>query len=184
MRTEASYTNNRVTLSPLLAEHVNEAYVSWLNDPEVTRFTEVSDTNTVASTRAYVETALASNSALVWRILSDDDHHIGNIRLSNISSLHQRAQVALMLGDRDYWGQGLATEAIGLVSRHGFESLGLRKLSAGVIEPNKGSCRAFEKVGYHLEATLVDHAMVADQVYDHLIFAKFNPVWPGQKQNN
>jgi [ribosomal protein S5]-alanine N-acetyltransferase len=175
MKTETSMTERRVTLSPLLPEHVNETYVSWLNDPEVTKYTEVSGINTLESTCAYVEAALASNTAIVWRILCDDIRHIGNIRLSNISTHHQRAQIALMLGDRDYWGQGLATEAIKLVTAYGFEEMKFRKLSAGVIEPNKGSCRAFEKAGYHLEAVLENHAIIASEGFDHLIFSKFNP---------
>jgi [ribosomal protein S5]-alanine N-acetyltransferase len=175
MLAEQTLTLDRVSISPLLAEHVNETYVSWLNDPEVTKYTETTGLNTLQSVRAYVETALSARNAVMWRILCDADHHVGNIRLSNLSTLHQRAEVALMIGDRNFWGQGLATSAIRLITDYGFDHLHLRKLSAGVVEPNRASSRAFEKAGYELEATLRDHTIVGEDILSNLIFAKFNP---------
>jgi [ribosomal protein S5]-alanine N-acetyltransferase len=178
MLAEGSLTEDRVTIAPLMVEHVTDDYVAWLNDPEVTRFTEVSGKNTLESTRSYVQDALRSDTAIMCRILCDETHHIGNIRLSSISARHQRAIVALMLGDRTYWGKGLATSAIRLITRYGFEKLHLRKLTAGIIEANVGSRRAFEKAGYHIEASLRQHYVIDGETHNDLLFAKFNPDFP------
>ena len=49
---------------------------------------------------------------------------------------------------RDYWGRGIATEAGQAFIRHGFNSLGLRRIHAGMNAENKASIRVIEKLGF------------------------------------
>ena len=80
--------------------------------------------------------------------------HIGNIKLGPIHWLHRRADLSLFIGERKYWGQGYASEAIALVRDWAFRELDLQKLNAGIYSGNHGSRRAFEKCGFELEGTL------------------------------
>jgi len=164
-----------VSLGPLTPENVTSEYVSWLNDPEVVRYTEVSDKQSDESARAYVAGVVAQENSALWRILADDDVHVGNIRMSNIKLNHMRAEIALLIGNRSYWGRGIGTSAIDIVSRFGFEEIGLHKLTAGIMVPNVGSRIAFERAGYHCEAKFVDHARLDGQYCDTMMMAKFNP---------
>ena len=53
---DVTIEGNMVTLRPLRPEHVGKAYVAWLNDPEVTEFTELPrGGHDLASVRRYVE---------------------------------------------------------------------------------------------------------------------------------
>ncbi len=163
-----------VYLAPLTADNVTSEYVSWLNDEEVVRYTEVRGKQDLAAAREYVRTANETDNSAIWRIMSDDDVHVGNIRLSNIRFLHQRAEVALLIGARNYWGKGIGTSAIELASRFGFDELQLHKLTAGIMAQNIGSRIAFERAGYHCEATFRDHAVFEGEFCDTLAMAKFN----------
>ena len=49
---------------------------------------------------------------------------------------------------RAFWGQGLATEAGHAFVRHGFETLGLRRIQAGMNVDNAASIRVIEKLGF------------------------------------
>src|SRR5262245_9818214 len=49
---------------------------------------------------------------------------------------------------RPYWGRGLATEAGEAFVRHGFESLGLSRIVAGMNARNLASIRVAEKLGF------------------------------------
>ena len=49
---------------------------------------------------------------------------------------------------REYWGRGIATEAGRAFVRHGFETLGLRKIHAGMNAENMASIRVIEKLGF------------------------------------
>lgn len=49
---------------------------------------------------------------------------------------------------RPYWGRGLATEAGQAFVRHGFQSLGLTRIFAGMNALNQASIRIVEKLGF------------------------------------
>ena len=66
-------------------------------------------------------------------------------------SLHGRsAELGYWIG-RPYWGRGFATEAAAGILRHGFEALGLRRVSATTLRHNKASVRVLEKLGMRFE---------------------------------
>ena len=54
---------------------------------------------------------------------------------------------------KEYWGRGLATEAARAVLKHGFETLGFRRLIATVQSPNLASIRIVEKLGLKPESS-------------------------------
>ena len=61
------------------------------------------------------------------------------------------------------WGKGLATEAIKLACKFGFEELGLHKLEAGAYENAIGSLKALEKNGFKREGIIRDHGIVKNK---------------------
>lgn len=162
-----------VALRPFLPEHVSDDYLAWLNDPEVMRFTEARFTgHTRDSARAYVERSNSGADARLWRIVAGG-RHVGNIRLSGIDHRHRRASVALIIGARDAWGQGIGTGAIRLASRYGFDALSLHKLCAGMYVDNAASIRAFEKAGFRREAVLAGHYLYQGRFIDGVLVARF-----------
>ncbi|NJM07096.1 GNAT family N-acetyltransferase [Candidatus Gracilibacteria bacterium] len=59
-------------------------------------------------------------------------------------------EVAYML-DKAFWGQGLATEVAQGLVRHGFETLGLRRLIALVHPHNEPSIKVAHRINMELE---------------------------------
>ncbi|MAE85332.1 MAG: GNAT family N-acetyltransferase [Flammeovirgaceae bacterium] len=74
-----------------------------------------------------------------------------------------------------YWGKGIATEAILQMVDHGFKTLGLIKIQAGVFHHNAASIKVLEKTGFQLEGRLVKGAIKNDEVIDQLIYGMVNP---------
>ena len=177
--------DERMRLAPFLPEHVCQAYVGWLNDPDVVRFTEARFApHTVATARAYVAENLASDNAYLWRILGGEDAegiHVGNLRLGNIDRHHRRGTIALIIGAAEARGQGIGPRAIELAAAYGFEQLGLDKIFAGMYANNTPSIRAFAKAGFEPEARLRGHHVYQGARIDGVIMARFRPgcVVPG-----
>lgn len=144
---------HRLELRPLAPEDVGEAYVRWLNDPETVRFTEARHAaHTPESVRAYVAACRACEHEHLLGIFEQaGGRHVGNIKIGPVNPRHQSASLGLIIGEKARWGRGYATEAIALAARYAFTVLGLHKLTAGVIEGNEGSLRAFEKNGFVAE---------------------------------
>ncbi len=81
------------------------------------------------------------------------------------------AEVGYWLG-HDYWGRGVATIAVGLLTRHAFAiHPELRRLWAVPYATNAASARVLEKAGYRREAVLRQSAIKDGQVLDQLMYA-------------
>jgi ribosomal-protein-alanine N-acetyltransferase len=63
---------------------------------------------------------------------------------------HKEIEVAYMLA-KEYWGQGLATEAAQAILNYGFEQAGLSRLICVINPGNLASARVAEKIGMALE---------------------------------
>lgn len=71
----------------------------------------------------------------------------------------------------DYWGRGLATEAVHCIVRFGFTQLGLHRLSAWCVAENTASARVLEKAGLRLEGRLRDKDHFKGRWWDVLLYA-------------
>lgn len=144
---------NRLELRILAPADVSDDYVRWLNDPEIVCFTEARHTvHTLENLRAYVEACCAKeNDHLLGIYERISGRHVGNIKIGPVNLHNRSASVGLVIGEKDCWGKGYATEAIGLAVHYAFVTLGLHKLTAGAIEGNAASLRAFEKNAFVIE---------------------------------
>jgi RimJ/RimL family protein N-acetyltransferase len=77
-----------------------------------------------------------------------DGDHIGFTNINQINWRHRVGITGTIIGRRDLWGQGYATDAIRARTRYAFERLGLRLLLCEVILGNAASLRAVQKAGY------------------------------------
>ncbi len=75
---------------------------------------------------------------------------IGRIGLSAYSPRSRRAELGYAL-NRNYWGKGYASEAVGAVLEFGFRTVGLHRIEANALPENAASIRVLEKVGMNYE---------------------------------
>lgn len=165
----------KVNLRKLTTEDATEEYLSWLNDYEVTKYTESRFfPKTNVEIEGYIESCNNCNNVAFAIIDKDEEAHIGNIKLGNINWIHRYADIGLIVGNREFWGKGIATEAIGLVSDYGFKQLNLRKIFAGAYSVNFASIRAFEKNGFFVSHTEKEKFFFEGKYIDAVILEKCN----------
>lgn len=165
----------KVCLRELTVDDINDGYLSWFKDELVTEYLEARNLShhdavnhllVGQETGSYIMLAVVDTATTV---------HIGNVKLGPISTRHATSELSIVIGHRDYWGKGLATEAIRLATRLAFDELGVRKMSAGVIEGNSGSLKAFERAGWFVEARLRGQYLLHGTARDRIVLACFNP---------
>jgi RimJ/RimL family protein N-acetyltransferase len=159
-----------VTLRPLTVSDFSDQYLGWMNDPEINRYLETQwEEQTRDTIEIFLEEMEKSENSVLFGIFHDGKH-VGNIKIGPVNWHHLYADVSYFIGDRSVWGQGLATEAVLLVSRFGFEQLGLNKCKAGSYSGNTGSMRVLEKVGYRKEGCLKDELLGPNGREDHILY--------------
>src|SRR6185436_19791092 len=103
----------RLQVEPFSVErHLSDRYVSWLNDPEVTRFSEQRRrTHTRESCRQYAASFEGTPNHF-WAVVARDPliGHLGNLN-AYVNAEHQTADVGILIGERPAQGKGFATEA-------------------------------------------------------------------------
>lgn len=147
------FTSARLSFAPMEVADVSDAYVAWLNDPEISQFLETRHSEqTRESCLAFVQgCADDPRSHLFKMVLTETGQHIGNIKIGPVDMTHQTGALSLLIGEASCHGRGLATEAIDAVTGWAFQELGLARVEAGCYDANTGSLRAFIKAGYEVE---------------------------------
>ena len=81
------------------------------------------------------------------------------------------AELGYWVGE-PYWGKGIATKAISLITSYGFNKLSLVRISANVFDHNQASMRVLEKNGFEKDAILKKRAIKNDQIIDLHVYSK------------
>jgi RimJ/RimL family protein N-acetyltransferase len=79
-----------------------------------------------------------------------------------------------MIGEKNSWGKGYATEAISLLADFAFSKLNLHKLIAGCYEQNQGSLKAFQKAGLEIDGVRRKHWFSNGKYVDVYLLGKIN----------
>ena len=165
---------DRIYLKLLTPEDVDQSYVDWMNDPEITQFLESRwNTYSLEEIKEYVKQTNSTTSNFLFGIfLKDTNEHIGNIKIGNINQTHKFGDVGLIIGKKAVWCKGYGAEAIQLLTRYSFEKLGLNKIIAGIYANNLGSYKAFVKCNYREVGRLKNHRWYKDSFVDEILVEK------------
>ena len=151
-----------VRLRPLSQDDV-PLLTRWLFDPEVLRWLQLSEDppelRTEESVRERHDRMQADPSSKVWRIDTDEDRPVGQVELVGINPLQRRAEVHLLVGEKDVWGRGYGTRAVRRLLEHAFGDLRLRRVSTMADEDNIRVIRLFERCGFVREGLLRRHRL-------------------------
>lgn len=105
-----------------------------------------------------------------WAVtLTDSGKMIGTCGFTSFDFEHGRAEVGYVLNP-DFWGQGIAAEAVGAVIEFAFNELGANRVEAHFIEGNNASLRVMEKCGMTFEGYLKQYMLIKGE-YKNIGFA-------------
>ncbi|MBD3238708.1 MAG: GNAT family N-acetyltransferase [Candidatus Moranbacteria bacterium] len=94
---------------------------------------------------------------------------IGMIGLRSLNFELKKAEVGYWLG-KDYWGKGIAKEALGLILKFAFFNLKLNRVYAEVKSKNLSSSKLLERSNFKLEGRLRKDEKFKGKWDDLLIF--------------
>lgn len=150
-------------------------YLKWLKDKEVIKFLYRDDLNVAIKKKEiirYVRDLFKSKNNFFYLIFIKDIA-IGTIKIGHIDWKAKTADIGIMIGEKNYWNKGYATEAIKLIVKLSKAKLNLRKLVAGTPGLNYGMIKAFKKNGFKVEGKRIKQLYIAKKYMDHVLLGKF-----------
>ena len=192
------YAGENVNLVVPTRAHAESSHWSeWFNSQRTTQYTTHGMMPNSVETQVEFQKALTEGARLALLICAtDSDEPIGIVSLSSIDLRRQTAAIAVIMDTETAIPHSpfASLEAMALISQHGFEVLGLRRIEAGQVYPALERWnRMLELLGYRSEGfkrqafrrghTVSDEVVMGALYEDFLTLkeSRNGQFWPGTK---
>ncbi len=154
-----------ISFTPQNSEHI-DLYVKWMNNPKVRIFARWQTPRRAEDFKRWFEPQEGRVQQFVvfelWH--NEDKKPIGQVGLLWIDWVNGWANAFLWIGEPDYWGKNIATEATEMLVEYAFNELNLNKLQWGAAVESIGSWSVAEKIGFKYEG-IRKHGMYINGKY-------------------
>lgn len=160
----------KVKFAPLQMENIH-THFRWNNDPELNRLdSEVPyEKETFRKFKRRFEQMCHDPTPKHRNFeihASDEDELIGVAYVGRISEHNRHGQVAVTIGERDFWGEGYGRDSLALLLTYCFEELDLHRVSAETFEYNTSWRGLVETMGFRKEGTARDYLRRDGEYWD------------------
>lgn len=147
-----------------------ELFKKWDNDLNVILQASMNGYSTPA-TLTYEDPARAKEMLKHMFVIvdSETDQPIGWCSLFSQVPENRHALLAIMIGEKDYWGRGYGGEAVTLLLDYGFNILNMNSIELGVYAFNKRAIRCYEKIGFQRIGIQRESRIVAGAKHDTVL---------------
>ncbi|WP_139364865.1 GNAT family N-acetyltransferase [Sutcliffiella halmapala] len=155
--------------------------LTYLSDPDVMKHVGLLPFESIEDALgeiSWYDSIYKEKTGIRWGItLKDEGEVIGSCGFLKMASQHFRAEIGTELS-KEYWGQGIASEALEAVIQYGFNSLDLQRIE-GLIEPaNLSSQKLFEKHGFLREGLLRKYEFTCGKFDDLYLYSLLKEEFP------
>ena len=172
-------TNSIETLRLILRKFeesdTEDMYYNWASDPEVCKYLAWGPHANINITRQRVKSWSedTNDDTYNWAIfLKRVGMVIGSITVVNSDKQKKSCEIGYCIG-KDYWGEGLVTEALRAVMHYLFFEIGYQRIEAKHDIQNVASGRVMQKVGMQFEKIIQNASMRRDRSYcDYVVYSK------------
>jgi [ribosomal protein S5]-alanine N-acetyltransferase len=166
-------TTPRLVLRPLEMTDA-QAIFAYAHDEEVARYVSWPPHRSIEDSRQFLARTLAryaDGRPACWGIeLQPEVRLIGTAGFVNLNPREGRGEIGYAIS-RDYWGQGLAAEAVREIIRFGLTELGLSRVEARCHVDNVTSIRLLERCGMSFERIVEPGPLLAGQLPPFRLYA-------------
>lgn len=164
---------NRLVLREIVKDDANDI-LKYLSDEEVMKYYGLAPFQTINEALneiSWYQSILNEQTGIRWGItLKGKDEVIGSCGFLNRVPEHYRTEIGYEL-NRDYWGHGIASEALEAVIRYGFKDLKFQRIEALVEPPNIPSQKLIEKKGFIREGLLRNYEFTCGKFDDLYMYS-------------
>ena len=188
MRAEDIFANlptlqtKRLILREMALDDAGDVF-RYSSDPEVFKFTGGKVHQTIKDSEEFLKEIFAKYEAqeiIAWGIFHKEDSKlIGNCGFIKWDASQAKAELDYLLS-KEYWNQGLMTEAVKRVIGFGFEEMQLNRIQAICEVANIASARVMEKAGMQFEGVLRNYNQHDGKPLDMKMYSIIRKEWIGR----
>ena len=162
--------NNEYFLRAVQLHDLNQTYLSWFQDQEITQFNSHGKFyNEEFYKKSFME-RINNPNLLFWAICHEQDGHIGNISLDQISSINRNAELTFLIGNKIHWRKNISFLAAKNIINHGFSKINLNRIYCSTAIENIGMIKLAIKLGFKEEGTRRENLFLNNKFMDMIEF--------------
>ena len=155
----------KVYLSPICTGEI-DTYMKWMNDAEVLKYT--GQYSRIYSQELEVEALerLAKDGNHFAIIEMETDKLIGGCSFFAIDQLNRKAEVGIMIGEKDYWSKGYGRDALQVLLKYGFTVRNYNNICLRVDSFNARGIACYEKAGFKRQGVMREAVIRGNERHD------------------
>ncbi|OYQ62845.1 GNAT family N-acetyltransferase [Pseudanabaena sp. SR411] len=151
-----------------------EDIFAYASDPQVTTYTAWETHRSINETYEYLNNFVfqmyRSGKGMNWGIVMKENGKLIGTCSLHTAPVHRRAELGYVLS-RNYWGNGLMTEAAKSAIAFGFHVMQLQRIQAICDVNNVSSARVLEKAEMQFEGILHNYLFYKERSWDVKMYA-------------
>lgn len=165
---------NGVKLKPIELDDVT-ILNKWKNDEEIFKylgggFRPISE----SQQKKWMESMIENNATNQrFMIISDDNKKVGFIGLYGISETHRTCTLGIYIGEKKYWGKGIASRAYKAIEDYAKRYLNIRKIRLEVVRENEGAINLYKKAEFEMCGVYKKDRFIDGEYKDIILMEKF-----------
>lgn len=139
---------DNVMIRPLELDDHKISY-AWRNDPAIWQFTGSKPNRTITPEieKEWLAGAIQRPNEKRFAIcVGPKKRYVGNVQLTSIGN--EEAEYHIFIGEKEYWGKGIAKKASILILEYAFKVLKLTQVFLYVNHDNVTALRMYEKLSF------------------------------------
>ena len=152
---------------------IAKQYAEYRNNPIIfdNGYDKVPNPFTLKDAKEFITNQLkkkpATRKLIYWK-----DQFVGEIGIEIMKDVFRLgAEIGYFIAE-PFWGNGIASRAIKLMTDYTFKNFNIIRIEAGVFEFNKSSMRVLEKNDFHLEGIRRNAVLKNGKIIDDYIWIK------------
>ena len=146
-------------------------WVKWLNNSEVSKFSSRGlKKHTIKSQKKFITKKIKDKTCKLF-LIKFNKRYVGVIELFNIDLKNKNCEIRYLIGDPNFWGEGIATKSIQLATKFGFKNLKLKTIFADTHQDNLASQKVLTKNRYSYQGKIKNFFNSNTESKDKLFFS-------------
>ena len=168
---------SRVILRPLCGGDAGDL-LRHAGHPAIARYTTVPHPYTLKHARDFIaSTGRERRATSAYALgITAEGRLVGMMTLAHVDRNNCSAEVGYWVS-KQHWRRGYTREALLLILQFGFGSLGLERIYARVMHPNRASAALLEQAGFTSEGRLRREVFRHGRWYDDLRYSILRREW-------
>ena len=169
--------HDKIVLKQLEPKDVSDAYVKWLNDPEVNKFLEIRHKIPILKEDVIEFVEMCNRKKRYHLGIMYDKKHIGNISCGIVNKIYNYVNISNLIGEKKYWNSDISKLSLNAAMHYLFFNSMFNSIGAGTYAIHLSGITLLTNLGFKKEGVFRDRALVNGRYVDTVLFGITKKEW-------